>query len=89
MQKVLRAVEKNNGFEAWRLACKEDESQLGQRQLFLLGELMVPTFCPEALMEDPLQWETRMADFERSGGIFEDEKMRLYCEEHRKNFSDT
>ncbi len=67
-----------NGFEAWRLICREYESRAIPRRLAMLQELLRPHFGATTEMKtDFLNWERDVALYETQTGKVVDRELLI------------
>ena len=63
---ILRSMQEDNGFEAWRLLAQRYKPNQGMKALGQLRNILNPSF-PEANFEDAfLQWEADVEKYERT-----------------------
>eukprot|EP00971_Amphidinium_carterae_P324865 6454847-Amphidinium_carterae.1 len=72
---ILRAVEEQHGFEAWRRLCQHFEPAVATRTVGVLQSLLNPTFRGDSLQhwhEDLLKWESELRYYERDAQALSD-----------------
>jgi hypothetical protein len=74
--KLLQLQAERNGFESWRLLCREFEPRLPQRRLALLHSLMAPNFSGD-FETQLITWEREIAVYEKVTGKTFDDDLRM------------
>eukprot|EP00971_Amphidinium_carterae_P330268 6463206-Amphidinium_carterae.1 len=73
---IVRGVEEQHGFEAWRRLCQHYEPQVATRTVGVLQTLLSPVFRTDSLQlwhEDFLKWESELRHYERDAQPLSDE----------------
>jgi len=81
--RILRAVPRGNGAEAWRQLKREYQPQIAQRKLAMLASIMSPDLSGPAphtdeVFEDRLcAWEKQISDYESQTGKTVDDDLKI------------
>ncbi|CAE8585279.1 unnamed protein product, partial [Polarella glacialis] len=68
--RLIQAVKARNGFEAWRVLCKEFEPKTAQRKLSMLSHLLMNPDFGETDEEFLVKWRQWKADIDAYAGRF-------------------